>query len=288
MKNPPFDNRLIITHAQSTEAADFNLEVTMDSGQVFGFVKQGGAVYRGDIGGQNISFYRKNNRLFWDQCISEKTLRRYFDLDRDLSPVYRALKADPKLVAAYNSLRGLRLIQQDPWQGLAGFILSSNNNVKRIQRIWSAMIEYYSTKRKSGVMGFPSAREIADTHENTLRQLGLGYRAPFLWASSVFVANNPQCFEYIREESYERALEKVLCFPGIGPKVADCVLLYAFQKYEAFPVDVWILKIVRRLYFNNRKVSEDRVRSFAQARWGEHAGYIQQYLFHGARTGILG
>ncbi|HXV18757.1 MAG TPA: hypothetical protein VD883_01630, partial [Candidatus Omnitrophota bacterium] len=134
---------------------------------------------------------------------------------------------------------------------------------------------------------FPSAKQIAKTHERTLRQLGLGYRAPFLLHTAQFISTSPQCLDMIRQCDYEEARERVLAFPGIGPKVADCVLLYGFHKLEAFPVDVWILRAMRKLYFRNRKVSEDKVRRFGQKKWGTNAGYVQQYIFHAARSGIL-
>lgn len=266
---------------------DFNLEATMDSGQLFGFTKSLEGIYEGNIGGARTSFFQKENELVVDGGISRHAVEIYFDLGRDLTPVYEILRADAKLLGIYEKLKGLRLVRQDPWEGLACFILSSNNNVKRIQHIWRNMNEHFARHRKKGTGGFPTAFEIASSHESILRKLGLGYRAPFLWASSKFIANNPECLRHIREAEYKEACERVIAFPGIGPKVADCVLLYAFQKYEAFPVDIWILRAIRKLYFNNRKVSERRVREFGQKRWKQNAGYVQQYIFHGIRTGIL-
>ncbi len=271
------------------KTADFDLERTLDSGQVFGFEKNG-SEYRGDIGGSSLVLYQKDRDLHAEaagRVPSARVLEDYFDLKRDLSPVYAVLDGEEKLRITRDTLAGLRLIRQDPWQGLAGFILSSNNNVKRIQHIWKNMTAHFSRRRKDGRSGFPDAAEIAGGGERVLRELGLGYRAPFLWASSQFIAHNPQCLDFIREADYESARERVIAFPGIGPKVADCVLLYAFQKYEAFPVDVWILRAMRKLYFNNRRVSEERVHAYGQKRWKEHAGYIQQYIFHGIRTGVI-
>lgn len=267
---------------------DFHLENTMDSGQVFGFSKEG-KVYEGDLSGARTRFYQEGTLLHLEPeaPLDAAAVKRYFDLERDLTPLYALLGREERLAPVRESLRGLRLIRQDAWEGLACFILSSNNNVKRIRHIWKNLTAYYSSRRRSGRQGFPSAAEIAASHERVLRELGLGYRAPFLWASAKFVAHNPECLDYVREAGYEEAVERVIAFPGIGPKVADCVLLYAFQKYEAFPVDVWILRAMRKLYFGNRKVSEKRVHEFARKRWKSDAGYVQQYIFHGARTGVL-
>ncbi len=268
---------------------DFSLETTMDSGQVFGFEKNG-AVYSGEIGGRSLAFFQKGDELHFRSdgpAPQARLIEDYFDLKRDLAPVYGVLKSEEKLRPVVAPLGGLRLIRQDAWQGLACFILSSNNNVKRIQHIWKNMTRHYASRRRDSKPGFPDAREIAEGGEKILRALGLGYRAPFLWASAQYVAHNPDCLRHIREADYAGARERVIAFPGIGPKVADCVLLYAFQKYEAFPVDVWILRAMRKLYFNKRKVSEKRVHEFGRKRWKEHAGYVQQYIFHGIRTGIL-
>ncbi len=272
------------------KASDFNLETTLDSGQVFGFLKSPAKVYQGSIAGAELQLFQEKEYLNFKpqgKPVDPAAIEAFFDLKRDLSPLYSILEADEKLQPVCQNLKGLRLIQQDPWEGLACFILSSNNNVKRIQHIWKNLSAYYNRRRKDGSIRFPNALEIASSHENVLRELGLGYRAPFLWASAKYVAGNPRCLEFIREDDYEKACERVIAFPGIGPKVADCVLLYAFQKYEAFPVDVWILRAMQKLYFKNRKVSESRVHDFAQKRWGQNAGYVQQYIFHGIRTGII-
>ena len=260
---------------------DFNLGVTLDSGQVFGFVKGDDGCYSGNMNGGAVQIWQKGSQVCVESShdITKDFIQEYFDLNRDLSPVYSFLKEDLKLTPALTSFRGLRLIRQNSWEALVCFIISSNNNVKRIQGIWKNLFSYYQ--------GFPTAKQIAGTHERILRELGLGYRAPFLLRTAQFISRNEFCLEYVRELPYEEAKERVLSFPGIGPKVADCVLLFGFQKFEAFPVDVWILRVMRKLYFNNRKIPEDKVHVFGQKRWGSHAGYVQQYLFHAAKNGIL-
>ena len=276
------------------QADDFNLEATLDSGQVFGFKKHDDKVYEGVIAGRPVRLWQTQNRLYTDNGFPQERLIHFFDLDRDLSSVYRILKEE-NIYAACKKIMGLRLIRQDPWEALACFILSSNNNVKRIQGIWKNLSEYYcggGSRLPAGEAGtaptaFPTASQIASSHERILRQLGLGYRAPFLQYTAQFVSQNLKYLEWVREADYGEAKARVLALPGIGEKVADCVLLYGFQKYEAFPVDVWILRVMRKLYFRNRKVSDKKIHEFAQKKWGDKAGYVQQYLFHGARSGIL-
>ena len=263
---------------------DFNLQATLESGQVFGFKSHPSGEYHGRVRGWDLKLKQEDSVLCFTAPSSFKkaTLIDYFDLDRDLNPVYKLMEAEPFWEAAKN-LKGLRLIRQDSWEALACFIISSNNNVKRIQGIWKNLSERFSHDKKS----FPKPSEIASRHECTLRDAGLGYRAPFLLHTAQFIFTNPQTLDAIREGEYTDALKRVIAFPGIGPKVADCVLLYGFQKYEAFPVDVWILRVMRKLYFRGRSLPEDKIRRFGQKRWGNLAGYVQQYLFHSARTKIL-
>lgn len=265
-----------------------DLEATIDSGQVFGFHGEDGG-WRGRIGRGWAAMEQlpEGVRLRVLQGeVSAEEVRRFLDLDRDLTPVYAILGGDPCLRPALERYRGLRLIRQDPWEALAGFILSSNNNVKRIQRIWSSLCARLG-EGQGELRAFPDPARLAGCHEGLLRELGLGYRAPYLSRTALYLSRNPLAIEVIREASYEEALERVLAFPGIGPKVADCVLLYGFQRFEAFPVDVWILRAMRKHYFRGRRVSPEHVRRYARRRWGSWAGYVQQYLFHASRRGVI-
>ena len=263
----------------------FNLDVTLESGQVFGF-RRSDSGFAGVIRGVPVTLSQRNGSLDVQGDISEKMIRDYVDLGRDLSPVRETLKKEG-LWEACEKIQGLRLIRQDHWEALACFILSSNNNVKRIQGIWHNLSKYFGKNGSRSVSVFPTASQIAASHEKILRELGLGYRAPFLLRTAQFLSKSPKYLQWISEADYAEAKARVIAFPGIGEKVADCALLYGFQKYEAFPVDVWILRVMRKLYFKNRRVSEQKVHAFAQKRWGLMAGYVQQYLFHGARTGVL-
>ncbi len=268
------------------QAGDFNLEATLDSGQVFGFLKRADGTYKGTIGGIHIGLCQKQKILQIEENgneISEKSVRTYFDLDHDLTPLYRLLCGDACLRLVSERFKGLRIIQQNPWEALACFIISSNNNIKRIQGIRKNLSQAF---RASDLL-FPEALDIARSDEHTLRSLGLGYRAPFLLWAARYVSNHKDTFDQIRGLSYEEAKQQLIQLPGVGEKVADCVLLFGFQKYEAFPVDVWIFRAVKKLYFRNRKVSGKKIQEFGRKKWGKYAGYVQQYLYHGAKCGVL-
>lgn len=279
----------VILLAMKLICENFNLEATLESGQVFGFRKADRGAYAGVLEGSRVIVRQRGRALYFDSSLpfDRSWVADYFDLNRDLTEIYRTIRCEPALSIALRKYRGLRLIRQNAWEALANFILSSNNNVKRIQGIHRNLVRYFEPRRKDGRRGFPQPEEIAKSHERILRQLGLGYRAPYLLQAAKFIAANPPSLEAIREASYEEARQRVLAFPGIGPKVADCVLLYGFHKLEAFPVDVWILRAMRAMYFKKRRVSEETVHAFGQKRWGQAAGYVQQYIFHAARTGEL-
>lgn len=259
------------------EVREFNLSATLESGQVFGFTKIGEKRYRGILLNAEVELEESSNRVrveCFNRRISAEKLKDYFDLERDLRPVYGTLKTDRIFC---EEIRGLRIIRQNPWEALASFIISSNNNIKRIQLIWNNLC------RLTGC--FPNPNETAELSELKLRELGLGYRAPYLLKTARRIASEPTFLPRIYELDYMEAKEKLMELDGVGRKVADCVLLFGFQKYEAFPVDVWIARIMRKIYFNERNVSELKIAEFARKRWGNLAGYVQQYLFHFARTG---
>ena len=261
---------------------DFNLAATLESGQVFGYTGDAKHGFSGSLLGHPVKLRQQGGYLHVQNGLtplSADTVRHYFDLDRDLSGIYSMLRSDAALAPALKHFKGLRLIRQDPWEALACFIISSNNNVKRIMGIYRGMVRHFGQ--------FPSPAQVAGVHERTLRQLGLGYRASFLSRTAAFLSNNPGYLKTIGDSEYEEAKARVISFPGIGPKVADCALLYGFHKLEAFPVDVWIRRVVKKLYFKNRSITEDRARVFGMKRWGKNAGYVQQYLFHAVRAGVI-
>lgn len=265
---------------------DFNLEATLESGQVFGFTKDSRGRYEGVIFGTLVQLYQDREFLSIEgngSAVSEHSIRTYFDLDHNLTILYRLLCEDNHLRSIYHRLRGLRIIRQEPWEALACFIISSNNHIKRIQRIRRNLSQAFCRSE----FRFPEACDLVSSDERTLRELGLGYRAPFLLSAAGYVSASPVNFNHIRETSYEQAKSELMNFPGVGEKVADCVLLFGFQKYEAFPVDIWILRAMRKLYFRGRKVSGEKVRAYGQKRWGLYAGYVQQYLYYAAKSGMI-
>ena len=264
---------------------DFDLKNTLDSGQFFGFNPLSGNMFEMTAGAFNFKIRQTKNILYIQGAEGEEArvkLCEFFDLSRDLSELYALFEADSRLKPLLR-FKGLRLLKQDPWEVIGSFIISSNNNIKRIQHLWKQLAD--SIGKKKGV--FPSFEEMAHSSPNYLRKLGLGYRAEYLHETARQIAENPSLLDGVKNLSYEQAKEIFIQFPGIGPKIADCILLFGYQFFEAFPVDVWIEKVMRELYFPDSKIAPELLGDEARKKWGKWAGYVQQYLYHASRKGVL-
>jgi N-glycosylase/DNA lyase len=228
---------------------------------------------------------------------SEATLaplvRDYLRLDDDLDSIYRAITLDERIGAAIARYRGMRIIRQEPWECLISFICSSNSNIRRI----SGNVEDMSSAFGRPLMldnqmrsTFPTPQALAEAGEQKLRQLGLGFRAKYVASAARTVADGKLDLMALREAPYEEALSALLELPGVGDKVANCVLLFSLDKLEAFPVDVWIDRAMREWYLGDGVGAHSRaplrrnaMRPWAQAYFGPYAGYANQYLFQRRR-----
>jgi N-glycosylase/DNA lyase len=185
--------------------------------------------------------------------------------------------------------RGLRLLRQDPWECLASFILSSTKQIVQIQQIISIICERYGSRLPVGggyepAYTFPAPACLASVSEAELRACKMGFRAPFLLATARMIAEGKLDLGSLLKMPLENARAELMALKGVGRKISDCVLLFSFGHQAAFPVDVWIMKALRQLYFPRRNVSLPRLQEFAATHFGPNAGYAQQYLFHYARS----
>jgi N-glycosylase/DNA lyase len=280
-------------------APDFDLAMTLDSGQVFhwekaggGFIgtigdlpvylKQQGEVLRAEVASASSRFLERNAQD------AHATVAHYFALDHPLAQICASFPDDPVMNAARDFCRGLRLIRQPKWECLAIFICSSMKQVAHIRQISFALRKRFGEQRKIGehvVYTFPSAPRLAQCSEMELRKCKLGYRAKNLRATAQMV-NSGKADLKAWSLLADAKLRKQLCaLPGVGPKIANCVMLFAYERLRAFPIDVWIERVLRRQYFPRRKkMTAQRLREFSETYFGEHGGYAQQYLFHHART----
>lgn len=211
----------------------------------------------------------------------------YFSLDHPLAEICESFPNDPVMNAARDFCRGLRIIRQPKWECLATFICSSMKQVAHIRQISLALRNRFGEQRKIGsrvMYTFPSPQQIARASESQLRECKLGYRAKNLRATAQLVSSG-ECDLELWSTLPDSDLRKNLCeLPGVGVKIANCVMLFAYERLCAFPIDVWIERVLRQRYFPRRKkMTAQQLREFSETYFGEHGGYAQQYLFHHAR-----
>jgi N-glycosylase/DNA lyase len=211
----------------------------------------------------------------------------YLQLEVNLEEILRAFPDDIPMQEAVGSCRGLRLLRQDPWECLASFILSSTKQIVQIQQITRSLCERYGEPVASlgaPAFAFPAPERLAATTESKLRECKMGFRAPYLLGTAREVAEGRMDLAALGRLEIDEARERLIELPGVGRKIADCVLLFAYGFQRACPVDVWIMKALQQLYFKGRKVNLSRLHQFAATHFGPNAGYAQQYLFHHIRT----
>ena len=277
-------------------APDFDLEKTLDSGQVFHWEKVD-AGFIGTIGDRAVYVEQDGEVLKVRDGESPSPAREaralpgiienYFALDHPLAEICASFPDDPVMNAARNFCRGLRIIRQPKWECLATFICSSMKQVGHIRQISRKLRERFGDEQKIdnySVHTFPSAQRLAQSSEKELRECALGYRAINLLGTARLVRPGEVDLEAWSVLS-DDDLQKRLCqLPGVGAKVANCVMLFAYERLRAFPIDVWIERVLRKKYFPRaRKLNAARLQAFTQKYFGEQGGYAQQYLFHHAR-----
>jgi N-glycosylase/DNA lyase len=266
-------------------APDFDLEKTLNSGQVFHWEKTDRG-FVGAIGEQPVRLQQRGQTLIVRHGTSE-LIRNYFALDHPLAEICASFPDDEAMRRAREFCHGLRIIRQPKWECLATFICSSMKQVAHIRQISRKLRERFGTRQTIDhllVHTFPSAERIARSSEGELRKCGVGYRAINLFATARAAANGEVDLTRMSGLS-DVDLHAALCeLPGVGAKVANCVMLFAYERLRAFPIDVWIERVLREQYFaNTRRVTAQRLRQFTQSYFGEHGGYAQQYLYHYGR-----
>ena len=213
----------------------------------------------------------------------------YLQIGFNLADILGTFPDDQPMRSAVAACRGLRLLRQDPWECLASFILSSTKRIVQIQQIVARLCDQFGEQvivpqNHLPVYSFPLPARIAEAGESELRACKMGFRAPNLRTSAQMIAGGTVDLGRLSALAVGEARDALMQLPGVGRKIADCVLLFAYGFQDAFPVDVWVMKALRRLYFPRRQVSLKRLHKFTATHFGPYAGYAQQYLFHYARV----
>jgi N-glycosylase/DNA lyase len=267
------------------EPEEFNLELTLGCGQVFHW-ERSGAGYIGLMGEVPAYVEQAGPELRLTAGV-EAVASRYFALDHPLEAIYASFPKDPAMNAALEFCRGLRLIRQPLWECVATFITSAMKQVPHITQMSHSLRRTFGSAvswQNQTLHAYPTPERIAMASEADLRECRLGFRAKNLLGAARMVASGEVDLAAITRLEDEPALRELCRLPGVGVKVANCALLFAYERPRAFPIDVWIERILREIYFTRkRKVTVQRLKKFSESYFGPYSGYAQQYLFHHAR-----
>jgi N-glycosylase/DNA lyase len=272
---------------------DYDLAATLTSGQAFRW-QQHDQWWAGVIGAHWVRLCSDPTSITAETAAPVADwdwLTHYLQLHLDLREVVRTFPDDEPMRAAVAACRGLRLLRQDPWECLASFILSSTKQIVQIRQITSLLCERYGEPLAvapgwPAAFAFPCPAHLARVTEAELRACKMGFRAPYLLATARLIVGGQLELARLQALPVEEARNQLLALPGVGRKIADCVLLFAYGFQSAFPVDVWVMRALQQLYFPRRRVRLQRLHRFAATHFGPRAGYAQQYLFHYIRTGV--
>ena len=273
----------------------FELKDIFDCGQCFRWNKQNDNSYTGVFQKNVINVRKEDNKIIF-KGICEKdiksTIEFYFDLDRDYEEIKNKLsKIDNNVKKSVEYGKGIRILNQDLWETIISFIISANNNIPRIKGIIERISEKYGDKIEwngKAYYTFPTPEQLKHVTVQEYRSLGLGFRDIRLYETTKMILDKKVDLEKMKDNKNTLEVrEQLLQLSGVGPKVADCILLFStLKRFEAFPIDVWVRRVMNDLYIKNEdetKVSKKQIEKIAAEKFGDLAGLAQQYLFYWRR-----
>ncbi len=268
-----------------------DLDATLDGGQAFGWWAERGG-YRGVVGGRLLRLSKGEGGVEVEALDGEDAasvlplLCDYLGLDDDLDALRARYADDRVLMCAMRDWPGLRLLRQDPWECLVGFICSATSSVRKIKADAAAIARTYGERvgPEERDYAFPAPSRLAEAGEGALRDLGLGFHAKYVAAATEAVAGGRRVLEELRSQPYLHARAVLMTLPGVAEKIADCVLAFSLGKGEAFPVDRWVRRAVQEQYGLLPTMSDGAIGEWARSRFGQDAACVNQYLFHARRA----
>ena len=273
----------------------FELKDIFDCGQCFRWNEQQDGSYTGVFGENVLNVSKVGNDVAFKGICKEnikETVENYFDLNRDYQKIKNQLmQIDENMKKSVEYGQGIRILNQDLWETIISFIISANNNIPRIKGIierlskkYGKEIEWNNTKYYT----FPTAKALKDVTVQEYRELGLGFRDIRLYETTYMILDKKVDLEAMKNNPNTMEVrEQLLSLSGVGPKVADCILLFSdLKRFEVFPIDVWVRRVMNDLYIHNEdetKVNKKQIEKIAQEKFGDLAGLAQQYLFYWRR-----
>jgi N-glycosylase/DNA lyase len=266
--------------------ADFLLAGTLECGQAFRWNRVSDGWFEGVVGKEVWRLRQKDRVLEWQGSRERGSrIQNYLALDCSLPQIVATFPNDLFLHQAVKDHHGLRVIRQEPWECLVSFIASSSKQIVQIRQIVGLLSQRFGEPIDDTHHAFPTASVIARATHQQLWDCKLGFRAKNLLAAAQMIDSGQLDLHALRSMEYEHALEMLIKLPGVGEKIANCTLLFACGFNRAFPIDVWIERALRRIYFDGKdRVTAGDLRGFARSHFGPYAGWAQQYLFFNERT----
>lgn len=277
----------------------FNIGQILESGQVFRFEKVNDHTYILIAKGKCIKITQlpeSTTLMIYNSTLGEfeEIWRPYFDIDTDYGHIAHTLvQKDSHMANAVAFGKGIRLLKQDPWEMLISFIISQNKAIPHIQQCIANITERYGQKidyeeeNKKTYYTFPTPQELAVATEEELRACKVGFRAPYIMDACQKVVSGEIVLNDLFNMSSQEAKEELMKIKGVGPKVSDCILLFAYGKMDLFPTDVWIKRVIEGMYFEGKEISLKAIQTFAREYFADLAGYAQQYFFYYGRENNL-
>lgn len=272
------------------EIEHFDLKQTLECGQCFRYESISDNEYIVIAKNRMLHIKQKDNILFFYNSTMEEVQTiwlPYFDLNRDYGAIKNWLNDRDSLIGeAIEQKSGVRILNQDFFEMLITFIISQNKQIPHImqivERISERYGEYIDEWNGKRYYSFPTPEALSKATEQDFLDMKAGFRAKYLVDACRKAVSQELCENELLQMDYEKALEKIQIVNGIGEKVGNCILLFGLGRREAFPIDVWMIRIMERLYFD-KPVKKEEMQSFAKEHFGEYGGYAQQYLFYYAR-----
>lgn len=275
-------------------ANSFNLRDIFECGQCFRWNKEDDESYTGVIENNVINVKNIENKIIFKGICNgniQEIVTNYFDLNRDYTKIKNELsKIDDYMKNSIKYGEGIRILNQDLWETIISFIISANNNIPRIKGIIERLSKKYGKEiiwNGKKYYTFPTPEELRNVSVEEYRKLGLGFRDIRVYETTKMILNKEVDLKKLFNEETETVREELLKLSGVGPKVADCILLFStLKRFEVFPIDVWVRRVMNDLYIKNedeKKVSKKQILEIADKKYGNLAGIAQQYLFYWRR-----
>ena len=284
------EQKYIIRNVDSFEPVDI-----FECGQCFRWNMEDDGSYTGVFKGNVLNVKKIGKDVIFKGIVQgdiKDVVREYFDFDRDYQKIKKELsKVDDNMKISIEYGSGIRILNQDLWETIISFIISANNNIPRIKGIIERLSKKYGKEivwNDKKYYCFPTAEELRNVTKEEYRNLGLGFRDIRLYETTKMILNGTVDLEKLhKEESTELVREELLSLSGVGPKVADCILLFStLKRFDVFPVDVWVRRVMNELYIKNideTKVNRKEIEKIAKEKFGDLEGIAQQYLFYWKR-----